>query len=100
VIIIDHGRAIYDGSLDDLVRSHQPARTLVVDLDEALPALDIDGLTTVRCDGPRQWLSFDPASMTAAEAIARVSARAPLRDLTIEEPEVEEIIRQVYSRET
>jgi len=97
VIIIDHGRAIYDGSLDELVRSQQPARTLVVDLDRVVPPLDVDGLRTVRVDGPRQWLSFDPAGMTAAEAIARVSAHAPLRDLTIEEPEVEEIIRRIYS---
>ena len=97
VIIIDHGRAIYDGSLEELVRSQRPARTLVVDLERALPMLAIDGLTGVRVDGPRQWLSFDPATMSAAEAIARVSARAPVRDLTIEEPEVEEIIRRIYS---
>jgi ABC-2 type transport system ATP-binding protein len=97
VIIIDHGRAIYDGSLEELVRRHQPERTLVVDLDVAVPPLDVDGLRAVRTDGPRQWLSFDPATMTAAEAIARVSAVAPVRDLTIEEPEVEEIIRRIYS---
>lgn len=65
-----------------------------------MPALSIDEMTTTRTDGARQWLSFDPTTMTAAEAIARVSAHAPVRDLTIEEPEVEEIIRRIYSRET
>ena len=70
----------------------------MVDLDTAVAPLAVDGLTFVRVDGPRQWLSFDPATMTAAQAIARVSAHAPVRDLTIEEPEVEEIVRRIYSR--
>lgn len=96
VIIIDHGRAIYDGALDELVRRHRPVRTLVVDLEAALPALAIDGMVTVGVDGPRQRLTFDPALMTAAAAIAAVGAAAPVVDLTIEEPQIEDIIRQVY----
>jgi len=99
VMIIDHGRVISDGSLDDLVRRHQPARTLVVDLDTTVAELRIDGLVTLRIEGPRHWLAFDQATMTAAEAIARVTAAVPVRDLAIEEPEIEEIIRRIYARE-
>ena len=99
VLIIDHGRVIYDGGLADLVRRHRPRRTLVVDLETAVPTpAAVDGLRLDRTDGPRQWWSFDPDELTAATAIARLSTAAAIVDLTIEEPAVEDIVRQVYGR--
>ncbi|HEY7907482.1 MAG TPA: hypothetical protein VIC60_01355, partial [Thermomicrobiales bacterium] len=50
----------------------------------------------VRADGLRRWLRFRRADVTAAELIALVSARYPIRDLTIEEPEIEDIVRRIY----
>jgi len=102
VLIIDHGRVIYDGGLAELVRRHRPRRTLVVDLDLAPGASsdlgEVDGLRHERTDGPRQWWSFDPDAVSATTAIARIGAVAAIADLTIEEPAVEEIVRQVYER--
>ncbi len=36
------------------------------------------------------------ATTTAAELVARVAAMVPLRDLSIEEPDIEEIVRRIY----
>jgi predicted amidohydrolase len=41
-------------------------------------------------------LSFERNAISAADLIARVAARYRVRDLTLEEPEIEEIIRRVY----
>ena len=60
------------------------------------PAIDVEGARVVRVDGPRQWLRFDRASTTAADLVARVAAMVPLRDLSIEEPDIEEIVRRIY----
>jgi ABC-2 type transport system ATP-binding protein len=98
LLIIDHGRAIYDGGLRDLVARHGQQRTLVVDVDGALSAPS--GLTLVRSDGPRHWLRFDSSAMTAADAVSRVMAVATVQDLTVEEPEIEEIVRRIYAGET
>ena len=51
----------------------------------------------VKVDGPRQWLRFRRDDTTAAELIADVAARYPLRDLTIEEPAIEDIVRRIYT---
>jgi ABC-2 type transport system ATP-binding protein len=74
-------------------------RTLVVDLtEEGTP----DGPLTVRPDvqvlahSPCCWLHFRRDEITAAELIAAVSARYRIRDLTIEEPEIEDIVRRIY----
>jgi ABC-2 type transport system ATP-binding protein len=52
----------------------------------------------VRADGPRRWLQFNRLDITAAELIANVAARYRLHDLTIEEPDIESIVRHIYER--
>jgi ABC-2 type transport system permease protein len=45
---------------------------------------------------PGRWLRFRRDETTAAELIAAVSARYRIRDLTIEEPEIESIVCRLY----
>ena len=96
LLIIDHGRVIWDGGLDELVERYGERRTLVVDLAESLPPLDVPGARVARVDGPRQWLEFHRDETTAAQLVAAVAETAQLVDLAVEEPQVEEIVRRIY----
>ncbi|HET8523080.1 MAG TPA: ATP-binding cassette domain-containing protein [Thermomicrobiales bacterium] len=107
MIIIDHGRLIYDGTIDDIRDRFGTHRTLVVDL-EPDPATGIDALTPrclgglpdpvslVKSDGPRHWLRFDRHLISAADVIAAVTAQCRVRDISIEEPAIEDIVRGIY----
>jgi ABC-2 type transport system ATP-binding protein len=97
MMIIDHGHLLYDGSVAAIRDRFGTERTLVVDLetDEAGPLTGLPA-EEVRADGLRRWLRFRRADVTAAELISTVSARYPIRDLTIEEPEIEDIVRRIY----
>ena len=53
--------------------------------------------TTRRVEGPRQWLSF-PADASAAPIVAAVAASYDVADLSIQEPDIEDVIRELYSR--
>ena len=97
LLIIDHGHLIWDGGLDELKRQHGRERTLIVDLEEPGPPLDVEGARTVKVEGPRQWLSFRRDETSAAELIAAVAAHARLLDVEIEETEIEEIVRRIYA---
>ena len=94
LLVIDHGRLIWDGGIDDLRARYGGERTLIVDLEEPAPPLAVDGARVERVDGPRQWLRFRGS---AAELTARVAARARLVDLQVAEPDIEEIVRRIYS---
>jgi ABC-2 type transport system ATP-binding protein len=97
VLIIDHGTLLYDGTLDGIRDRLGTERTLVVDLDEdVVGALCVPLAREVRADGPRRWLQFNRVETTAAELIAEVAARYRLHDLTIEEPDIESIVRRIY----
>ena len=48
-------------------------------------------------DGVRQRLAFSPGTTTAAQVLAGVSAQAEVRDLTLEEPAIEDVVRTLYS---
>ena len=96
MLIIDHGHVIYDGAIEALIDRYGEERTLIVDLEEREPPLDVPGARVVRVEGPRQWLRFRRRDVSAAELTAAVAARAHLVDLAIEEPDIEEIVRRIY----
>ena len=50
----------------------------------------------LRSERQRHWIRFDRGAVSAAELIAAVSARLPVMDLAIEEPEIEGIIARIY----
>jgi ABC-2 type transport system ATP-binding protein len=98
ILIIDRGRLIYDGDLGGVAESFEAESTLVVDLYEPRPPIEVPGATVARVDGPRQWLKFRRGETSAAELIATVAASVPLADLSLEEPAIEEIVREIYER--
>jgi ABC-2 type transport system ATP-binding protein len=103
LLVVDHGSLVFDGSLPALVSRVGAERVLVVDLVEPGPPLDdVPGtvLRSVEADGLRQQLAFRPDRTTAAEVVAAVSARVPLRDLAVTEPDIEDVVRRIYQSTT
>ncbi|GAA2090505.1 ATP-binding cassette domain-containing protein [Streptomyces albiaxialis] len=97
VMVIDHGRLMYDGALAGLHEVGESERTLVVDLERALPPIEgVSGARTVRTEGPRQWLAF-PASASAAPIVSQIADGYPLVDLSVREPDIEDVIARMYA---
>jgi ABC-2 type transport system ATP-binding protein len=100
ILVIDHGRLAYDGDLPGLSRTVGAERVLVVDL--AAPVPDLSDLEDARhlsseAGGLRQRLAFDAERTTAAKVLAAVSDRAEVLDLTVEEPDIEDVVRRIYA---
>ncbi|MEU7514936.1 MULTISPECIES: ATP-binding cassette domain-containing protein [unclassified Streptomyces] len=96
VMVIDHGKLMYDGELAGLHAVGESERLLVVDLERELPPIDdVPGARYVRSEGPRQWLAF-PATESAAPLVAAVAAKHPLVDLSVREPDIEAVIAKMY----
>jgi ABC-2 type transport system ATP-binding protein len=101
VVVIDQGRVLVDDELAALPREFAGNRTLVVELTEpAPPMLGLPGVVdvTVEAQGLRQRLEFTAGAATAAELITAVAQRVELRDVTVDEPSIEDLVRTLYAR--
>ncbi len=94
LLVIDHGSLIWDGGIPELKERYGGERTLVIDLEEPAPPIEVEGAVVDRVDGPRQWLRFRGS---ASELTARVAAATRLIDLQVTEPDIEEIVRRIYA---
>lgn len=97
VVVIDQGRVLVDDDLAALRRRFAGNRTLVVDLVEpAGPLLGLDGVVdvAVEAQGMRQRLEF---TGSAAGLIAEVARRVEIRDVTVDEPSIEDLVRTLYA---
>ena len=99
ILVLDRGRLVFDGDLAGLVDRVGAERVLVVDLAQPGPALDdVPGtiLRSVEADGMRQQLAFRAQDTSAAAVVAAVTSRAELTDLTIREPQIEDVVQRLY----
>jgi ABC-2 type transport system ATP-binding protein len=98
LIVLDGGRVVQDDTVAAVRERFGGYRTLVVDLESPQPPLVAPHTTVVRTDGPRQWLRFRPIDTGAAEVVTALVATARIRDLAIEEPAIEDIVRAIYTK--
>jgi ABC-2 type transport system ATP-binding protein len=96
IMIIDHGRIVYDGSLDQIRARYGTQRTLVVEFEEALPDFAAPNAKLVKSEGKKKWFVFNRLETSPSVLIPHISARFPILDLAVEEPEIEEIVRTIY----
>ncbi|MGK5552223.1 ABC transporter ATP-binding protein [Actinomadura kijaniata] len=95
VLVIDHGRLAYDGSLERLRSTVDAGRMLVVDLERPGPPVEVPGVAVERVDGPRQWLRL-PRSVNAAAVVAALAARYAIADITLREADIEDVLARLY----
>jgi ABC-2 type transport system ATP-binding protein len=96
MVIIDRGIIVHDGSLEAFRARYGRRRTVIVDLEVESPPLAVDHAVVDRVKGARQWLSFDRGETSAAAVVAAVVAQQPIRDIAVEEPVIEELVRRIY----
>jgi ABC-2 type transport system ATP-binding protein len=96
VVIIHHGQLLFDGELASLVQRFSPHKTIVVDLEGEEQDLGGYGEVVGR-EGARVTLRVPKAD--TARVTARLLSEVPVVDLTVEDPQIEEVIEQVFSQE-
>jgi ABC-2 type transport system ATP-binding protein len=96
VMIIDHGKLLFDGQLEELRRRFGGERELVVDFAEDYEEVAVEGARTAGRDGRQVTYRFSRGDMTASTLIGRLSARYRILDLSVREPEIEATVRRIY----
>jgi ABC-2 type transport system ATP-binding protein len=96
VIIIDHGRLLYDGSIENIRAHYSSERVLEVEFEDEIPDFSLENVSLRRSEGRKKWFAFNRFEVSIADLIAAVSAHYPVSDLTVEEQEIDEVIKSIY----
>lgn len=98
VVVIDQGRIRFDGDLQVLAEKTAPHRIVKITLSSHVDPVKLGEYGEVEAaDGLTASLRI-PRHNTK-EAAARLLAELPVEDIAIEEPPIEEVIRQVFAEQ-
>jgi ABC-2 type transport system ATP-binding protein len=95
VIVIHHGKLLFDGDLADLVRRFTAHKTIVVRLEDYGADLKRYG-EVVSCEEGSFTLRVPKAE--TARITGRILAEMPVIDLLVEDPPIEEVIERVFAQ--
>jgi len=95
VLIIHHGRLLFDGELAGLVRRFTEHKTIVVQLSDCAADLRPYG-EVVSCAEGTATLRVPKANI--AQVTERLLADLPVVDLTVADPPLEEVIERVFAQ--
>jgi ABC-2 type transport system ATP-binding protein len=96
IVLIDEGRVIYDGGVEGIKEQYGTHRTLVVSLAGDPSAVAVADAELESREGNVVRLRFDRKAISADQLIRRVTEQYAVNDVSIEEPELESIIRRIY----
>jgi ABC-2 type transport system ATP-binding protein len=96
VVVIDRGTLRYDGDIAGLVRATRPEKRVVLRCAEPPDAAELAKVgTIVELDGATAVLRVPHA--TLRDAVSHLLARASVVDLTVEDPPLEEVLRDLFA---
>jgi ABC-2 type transport system ATP-binding protein len=96
IVIIDNGTVIYDGGIERIKEQYGTHRTLILTLTAPNPNPELDGAEIVSNEHGLVQYRFDRRMVRADHLIRQATERYELRDVTLEEPDLESIIRRIY----
>ena len=95
VIIIDHGKIIYDGLLGDIVKKLATHKKITVIFESDVDPKQLDAIGEIKeYNFPKVVISVERGASNVAAA--ELLQKFPVADINIEEPDIEDIIRQVF----
>jgi ABC-2 type transport system ATP-binding protein len=97
IMLIGKGKILLDGTIEQIRNKISPERVMTIDFANSPAAISFTGVTNVRGDDGRLELHFNPSVISAVELINRITANNEIKDFTVENPPIEEIIAKMYS---
>jgi ABC-2 type transport system ATP-binding protein len=98
VIVIGKGRILYAGTLDGLRQRYAPERRMIVTFDGSPPA-HIDGARVHEKTNTTVELYFTYRDISTPTLIAHINRQCTVVDLTIENPDIDEVVSRMYHTE-
>jgi ABC-2 type transport system ATP-binding protein len=97
VIVIDKGRLSFDGTLEALVQQVRPDKRVTFRLSKEVDRKDLEALGQLVSHKPAEAVLQVPGAQVNA-IVGRALSTLPVVDLTVENPPLEEVMSELFSR--
>ena len=104
IIVIDHGKKLFDGDAALLKRKYAYNRCIVVKTAYDLPkenkiCNELPNITVEKTDSHVYEISFNQDEYSAYNIIQKLSEYLPIVDFSLREPSVEQVVKKIYNGE-
>jgi ABC-2 type transport system ATP-binding protein len=96
VIVIDHGKVLFDGLLVDLIKKHTKSKRITLRLEKEIDEKMLKTYGTVE-SYTHPLLTLIVNRSHVKDIAARLLSELPVEDIDVSEPKIEEVIREVFS---
>lgn len=99
IIIINFGKIIFDGQLLELVKKYAPYKIVRIVFKDYIDPKKIENLGQIKkFSYPEVILKV--SDKDSSHVVSKILKNLPIEDLTIENPEIEDVIREVFSKKS
>jgi ABC-2 type transport system ATP-binding protein len=98
LIMVDQSRLIFDGELKKLRGALGSARRLMLEFATDPGALDLKTATLTADEGLRKHYLLEREEVSLVDVLGEIGEGRKLKDIALEEPNIEEVIRTFYQR--
>ena len=96
VMVLGHGRKLFDGSLAALLGRYDTIRTVTVSYEEAEAAPELPSGSPGSREGKNLTITYSPDEYATAEMIARLQAAGTVRELTVQPQNIDRLVAAMY----
>ncbi|MGC1380164.1 MAG: ATP-binding cassette domain-containing protein [Candidatus Baltobacteraceae bacterium] len=96
IVLIDHGTILYDGDVERIKSEYGRFRTLVVRFSAPVDGPELEGAELAGVENSTARFRFDRNLQRADRLVRQASERYGVEDVSLEEPDLESIIRRIY----
>jgi len=97
VIVIDKGKLVFDGKLEEIIKKYVDHKIISVILAKEVDPKKLEEICQVKeFDYPK--VSFIVKKEQTSKMTAKILDQLPVADLSIEEPPIEDIIRELFTK--
>ena len=99
IILINHGRIIFDGSVDRIMKEFSPLYQMEIKIGECLPDLEDMPFERICIDSDKISIIYDKQKIDTAQILKHLLEKCKLQDMHLYEPNLEGTIKKIYARE-
>jgi len=97
VIIIDKGKILYDGNLQNIIEKFATHKVIKVDFEQEVDRKNLKSIGQIK-EFNNLHVVLDIPYTEAAKRVSKLLNKFHVTDLTIEDPAIEDIIRLIFSK--